>query len=345
MRITWYSVAFLYVLLFHIRGDYENVEEELDEIEKKTIEETQLHIEDEDYLEAIAIFKDGIKEMRSVKKELTLHSGRLLHRMGELLTIVNKKEEAIQAMERVVKLYVKLSGPKSEATYNMLLSLADTYMRFEMWETAVPLFEKLAKYEKRKHGKKNERSIWMLTNLGKTYMSAGMPDKDKKKSKPIVKFLKKASSTFKKVIKLLEQTKPDDYSEKKLKIYMRMIRTEMMQGKMENAFDYLEAAQDLAITEYGKESMEYVETLNADANLREMIGLPDEGVKKFEEALTIVSTMFDQDSEEVRKAKKNLEGINRHIGVMAAAKEANVSVEELYNQDIYGEGHHSHNEL
>merc|ERR1712150_15250 len=128
----------------------------------------------------------------------------------------------------------------------------------------------------------------------------------------------------------------DETPEVMLNIFMRIIRTEMMTGKMENAFEYLDRAQELAVNEYGKQSMEYVETLNALATLQEMIGLPDEGVQTFKDALNITEQLFDEDSVEVRKAKSNVEGILRHIGVKNAARDAKIPIEDLTKGDMYG---------
>jgi len=331
----------LCVSLYYTHGELEpNMESEIETIEEKISEESQLYIEDEDYLEAVEILKDGIKEIHSMTKRPTVHSARLLHRMGEVWTLAGKKDEAIGTMARVVKTYNKLFGPQSESTYNMLVSLADTYMRFSAWEEAIPLFERLAKYEKRKYGKKSARYIRMFANLGKTYMSAGMPkrddEKDENKQPPVLKWLKKASKTFKKVLILLEQTQEEDESSgKMLKIFMRLIRTEMLTGKMESAFDYLERARELAISEYGKESMEFVETLNALGTLQEMVGAADEGIQTFKEALSITEELFDEDSVEVKKARSNLEGIERHIGVKNAAKEAKIPLEKLNEGGMY----------
>merc|ERR1719469_1854002 len=108
--------------------------------------------------------------------------------------------------------------------------------------------------KKKKFGSRDERYRKILMTQGKTQMSAGMPSADNKK-KQKTEHLKEARKTFKKVMKLLSRKKPnDEIREERFLVLLRLSRTELMMGKLHSSTDYVEEAQELAVSLYGKNS-------------------------------------------------------------------------------------------
>jgi|ERR1712130_680345 len=330
-------------------GSKISVDEEVEKSEEDDSEKTPLekliaeinnnhkeYMDKGDFKSAAMTIQDGIIQVdEELGGKKNVESAKLLQLLAETHTMNHKKNEAVEAQQLAIKIFLTTAGPKSEETYAALISLADIYVRFEEWADSLPLFEKLVQIEKRKFGKNSERYMRMLLNLAKTQMAAGMPDEDKDKKDPIVKHLKKAIKTFKKLLKILEK-KHDDEQESEpdsamfLGVLLRAGRVEMTLRHLDSAMTYADRAEALAGSSiFGKNTMEYSRSLTALSILRQKFGQYKMATKLMKQALAIAKSLHAEDSIEVRKAENNLQGLQRYLGVLEAAKKNNISLDEL----------------
>merc|ERR1719220_518247 len=99
---------------------------------------------------------------------------------------------------------------------------------------------------------------------------------------------------------------------------------------------YADRAENLAGSSiFGKNSMEYSRSLTALAILRQKFGQYKLAMKYMKQALAIAKSLHDEDSMEVKKAENNLQGLQRYLGVLEAAKKNNISMDEL-NEGVEG---------
>jgi len=297
------------------------VNEKWQDIEDEIQKESQELMDEDDYKSAIAKVRDGIMQLSKLTDGHSIYEAQLLMKLSEILTLDRQKEQAIHSAQLSLKMFIEIRGAKSEDTYNSLFNLADTYVRFSAWEEAIPVVKKLAKIAKKKHGPYSKIYRESLRRLAKTYMSAGMPDRDEGKDKPDKKLLKKASKSFKKMLKLLKRKKLDDeLLKEKAGTLLTVARLEFELNNVLAALDYTKMAGELKLSLFGRLSMEYVQVLNALARLHERMDEDAEALLSMQEALDITEHLHEPDDDIVKKAHSNLEGITRHIGAKKCGK-------------------------
>lgn len=289
----------------------------------KAYEEAYALFKSDDYDAAYEIFDEIYEDVCEKKGRNSIEAYEKLLKLGHLCYEGNRFDEALTHFYTCIS-FVNENNYELDTYPDVIGKMANIYTIYGEYDKAVEVLNELLTYSLDAYGDNSRHVVHALRCLAETYYKSGN--------------YTEALEYFRQVKEYAENTEGCEYE--KIFSVQSIGRIYDDLGERDKALDILQQAYDIAVDEYGEESVDSLSILNDIAGIFQTIGDLDKSLELKKRVLDTAVRLFGDNDHNTQMAKINLGNLYHEMGDYEQALKLKMSACEWFEQNL-GEEHES----